>query len=90
MDIEFDAAKNAKNIEQRGIGFDRFADMDGTLSMEDTRRDYGERRVRVFGQIDGSLHAAVITLRGDRVRVVSLRRANEREERQYEKAGQSS
>jgi uncharacterized DUF497 family protein len=44
----------------------------------------------VLGYIDGLLHAAVITPRGDRIRVISLRRANKREERAYAKERQSS
>ena len=58
-------------------------------SVEDARKDYGERRLRVLGHIEGQLHAAVITARGDAVRVISLRRANTREERAYEKERQS-
>jgi uncharacterized DUF497 family protein len=84
---EFDPAKSAKNRRNRGIGFERFAemDMDTAIAVEDTRRDYGERRLRVLGYIDGKLHAAVITPRGDTIRVISLRRANRREERAYAK-----
>ena len=41
------------------------------ISAEDTRADYGERRIRMLGPIDGRLHVAVITLRSDRVRVIS-------------------
>lgn len=87
MELEFDPAKNARNIRERGIGFERLADMDleHALALEDVRADYGERRVRLFGRIDGRLHAAVVTYRGDVVRVISLRRANKREERRYAK-----
>lgn len=90
--IEFDAAKNAQNIRTRGIGFERFAEMDieTAISVEDTRKDYGERRLRVLGNIGHLLHAAVITPRGDKIRVISLRRANRREERAYAKERQSS
>jgi uncharacterized protein len=90
--IEFDAAKNAQNIRTRGIGFERFSEMDleSAISVEDTRRDYGERRLRVLGYIGRLLHAAVITPRGDNIRVISLRRANRREERAYAKERQSS
>ena len=89
--IEFDPAKSAKNRRERGIGFERFADMDleTAISVEDARKDYGEQRLRVLGHIEGQLHAAVITARGDAVRVISLRRANTREERAYEKERQS-
>jgi len=90
--IEFDAAKSADNVRKRGIGFERFAemDLDRAISVEDTRKDYGEQRLRVLGDINGLLHAAVITPRGDRIRVISLRRANRREERAYAKERQSS
>ena len=92
MLIEFDPAKSADNRRKRAIGFERFADMelDRAISIEDTRREYGERRLRVLGFIDGRLHAAVITPRGEKIRVISLRRANRREVRNYAKARQSS
>ena len=90
--IEFDAAKNARNQRVREIGFDRFAemDLDTAVAVEDTRKDYGEHRLRVLGHIEGKLHAAVITARGETIRVISLRRANKREERGYAKERQSS
>jgi uncharacterized DUF497 family protein len=92
VELEFDPAKNARNIRERGISFERFADMDleTALASEDARSDYGERRVRLLGNIDDRLHVAVITYRGDKVRVISLRRANVREERTYAKESQSS
>jgi uncharacterized DUF497 family protein len=92
VQLEFDPAKNARNIRERGISLERFADMDleTAVAIEDARIDYGERRVRLFGNIDDRLHVAVITYRGDTVRVISLRRANDREERKYAKRSQSS
>jgi uncharacterized DUF497 family protein len=92
MLIEFDPAKSARNERERGIGFGRFAELEleTAISSNDTRRDYGERRIRVFGYIDGELHAAVMTPRDDRIRVISLRRANKREERAYAEERQSS
>ena len=92
MALDFDPAKNARNIRERGISFERLADMDleTAVAVEDARTDYGERRVRLFGSIDDRLHVAVITYRGDKVRVISLRRANDREERKYAKESQSS
>jgi uncharacterized DUF497 family protein len=92
MLLEFDLDKNAKNIRERGIGFERFADLnpETAIIVEDTRRDYGERRARVWGIIDQRLHVAIVTARGERVRVISLRRANAREERVYAKERQSA
>jgi uncharacterized protein len=90
--FEFDEAKSARNLKERGIGFERFADMDleTAVVVEDARTDYGERRFRLVGNIDGRLHVAVITYRGDVVRVISLRRANRREERKYAKESEPS
>ena len=90
--IEFDSEKSAKNLRERGIGFERFADLDvdTAIGIEDTRQNYGERRVCVLGHTAGQLHVAVITPRGDTIRVISLRRANEREERVYAKERRQS
>ena len=65
-------------------------DFETATAIEDTRKDYRERRLRVLGTIDGKLHAPVITPRGETIRVISLRRANKREERAYAKERQSS
>ena len=66
--IGFDPGKSSRNVLERGSGFERVADMDfaAAIAVEDTRQDYGERRVRVFGHIDGQLHVAVITPAGTR------------------------
>jgi uncharacterized DUF497 family protein len=84
--------RSAKNVRERGVGFERFADMEvaTAISVDDTRKDYGERRIRVLGKIGGELHSAVITPRSEKIRVISLRRANQREERAYAKERQSS
>lgn len=85
MLIEFDPAKQAKNLRDRGIGLDRFAelDFDTAISIEAQRKDYGEIRLRVLGYLEGKLHADVLTPRGERIRVISLRRARAREVRAY-------
>ncbi len=85
MKITFDPAKNARNISERGLSFEIIAalEWDSAMIKEDTRREYGERRFRVFGAIAGRLHAAVITPRGDAIHVISLRKANNREVKEY-------
>jgi uncharacterized DUF497 family protein len=87
MAITFDPAKSARNIAERGLSFERVADLDWDTAVitEDTRRDYGEPRLRVMGRLDGHLHAAVVTPRGEDLRVISFRRANRREIRRYGK-----
>jgi uncharacterized protein len=87
MAIVFDPGKNARNIAERGLSFERVADLDWDTAViiTDTRRDYGEPRLRVMARLDGRLHAAVVTPRGEDLRVISLRRANRREVRRYGK-----
>ena len=53
---------------------------------KDKRQDYGERRFRVLDCIGGRLYASVFTPRADKLHVISLRKANSREVRLYEKA----
>jgi len=85
MQIEYDEAKNAINIKDRGLSFElalRF-DWESSEVREDTRRDYGEQRFQATGFIGEHLHRLVFTLRGGKARIISLRRANKRERRQY-------
>ncbi len=85
MRITFDPAKNARNIAARGLPFELVANIDWetALIVDDTRRDYGERRRQVYGLIGQRLHIAVITHLGDAVHVISLRKANNKEVVRY-------
>ena len=86
MQITFDPAKNALNIELRGLSFEQVVDFEfetATYRM-DTRRDYGETRVRTFGYLDKRLHVLVFVEADSGIRVISFRRANKREVKQYE------
>ena len=87
MRITFDAAKNERNVAERGLPFDLVADLEWetALAEEDTRRAYGERRIRVLALLGDRLHAAVITYRNGAVHVISFRKANDREVRRYGK-----
>ena len=78
MRITFDPAQNARNIKERGLPFELVAQLDWerAVAIEDTRRDYGERRLRVLAFMGERLHTAVITMRGDAVHVISFRKAS--------------
>jgi uncharacterized DUF497 family protein len=54
------------------------------VSQEDTRKDYGETRIQVLAFLGNRLHAAVITIRGDALHVISFRKANRKEVKWYE------
>ena len=87
MPITFDPAKNARNIAERNLSFELVAQLDWetAAAVEDTRKDYGERRLRVLAYLGRRLHAVVITMRGDVMHVISFRKANDKEVRRYEK-----
>jgi uncharacterized DUF497 family protein len=87
MPISFDPDKNERNIAQRGLPFalvEEFA-WDRVRVLEDDRKDYGEIRLQLWGLIGGRLHIAVVTPRGEDLRVISLRKANTKEVKRYEK-----
>ena len=86
MRLTFDPAKNARNVRERGLPFELVARLnwETALAMEDTRKDYGERRLRVLAFLGERLHAAVITRRGNTIHVISFRKASKREVRRYE------
>jgi uncharacterized DUF497 family protein len=56
---------------------------------QDTRKDYGEERFIALGYIEKRLFSMVFTVRGDVLRIISLRKANNREVLDYEKYTQS-
>lgn len=85
MPIDFDPPKNARNIAERGLPFNLIERFDWATAeiLEDARRDYGETRFRAAGLIDGDLYMLVYTLRQDKGRIISLRRASRRERKSW-------
>jgi hypothetical protein len=51
--------------------------------IEDNRKNYGERRFLAFGPIGDRLHCVAFSVRGENIRVISLRKANSRELERY-------
>jgi len=51
MKLTFGPARNARNIAERGSSFECARNLGWVhaVVLEDTRKDYGERRFRVFG-----------------------------------------
>lgn len=59
-------------------------DWDRVLAKFDTRAEYGERRQIGYGPIGARLYCVVFVDRGERRRIISLRKANHREIERYE------
>jgi len=85
MNIEFDPAKDILNRTIHGLSLADAAEFDltGAKVLVDDRKDYGEIRYRAFGRMDGMGHCLVFTIRENAVRVISFRRAHEKEMRRH-------
>jgi uncharacterized DUF497 family protein len=81
MDIEFDPAKDAANIEKHGISLARAAEFELMAYVADDR--FSEPRFRLYGLIDGATYCVAGTDRDGIVRVISLRRAHAKEMKRY-------
>lgn len=87
MKIEFDDNKNQRNIRDRRLSFERAVDFDFSTAQvaQDERKPYPEARYITLGLIDARLHVLCFTPIDGGIRVISLRKANHREVKLYEK-----
>ena len=86
MSVSYDSNKNKRNIKQRGLSFDRVADLDwdNAWIYEDDRNEYNEIRFIAYSMLDKRLHFVCFTETKDGIRVISFRKANSREVKRYE------
>jgi uncharacterized protein len=86
MEFDWNPAKCAKNIVERGIDFADvivgFADP-GRKVAKDARKDYGEARYNMLAKVDGRVFHITFTERGRMTWIISARKANKREQRRY-------
>lgn len=89
MPFEWDENKNQLNIKKHGVDFEEAKELflnDSLWEIEDKRREYQETRFVGFGYIRNRLMNIVFTKRISGItRVISLRKANQREVKAYEK-----
>lgn len=87
MRVSFDPNKSSKNAIERGLPFDVVSEFDfsSALFTKDERRAYAETRYVALGLLHGRLHVLCFTETGDGIRVISFRKANDREVRAYAK-----
>jgi len=85
MDIEFDPLKSAANLAKHGIDFlDAQALWSDPSLLEIPARTTDEPRFLVIGQINRKHWSAVITYRGQTIRLISVRRSRLEEVQLYE------
>ena len=85
MRITYDITKRNKTLLERGLDFaDAKTVFSGHhLTAEDSRQDYGEVRLISIGLLKGRMVVLVWTPRGADRRIISMRKANEREQALY-------
>lgn len=88
MKIEFDPAKNERNERERGLPFAKVDSLEWETAQvaEDTRFPYPERRFVAVGYIGERLHVVCFTPIAGGIRVISFRKANDREVKRHEQA----
>lgn len=87
MKIEFDPSKREMTLLHRDLDLARAGEIfDGsTITVTDDRKDYGETRYISIGVLDERMVAVVWTWRATARRIISLRKANDREQKIYGK-----
>ena len=82
MRFTWDEKKRRSNLKSHGIDFiDAPRVFEGpTFTFEDDRFDYGEARYVAIGVIGKRLHVVVFADRHGVTRIISLRKANKREQ----------
>jgi uncharacterized DUF497 family protein len=85
MNLEFDQDKRDKTLLERGLDFARAAEVfEGVyFTGRDERFEYEEERFITIGKLDASLVVLVWTPRGKVRRIISMRKANDREKAFY-------
>ncbi len=86
MPNDWNPTKCASNIAKHGIDFAAAEHFEWATALvrADTRHHYGEVRLRAVGPIGERLHSLVFTIRRNATWIISLRRASDREIRDYE------
>ena len=83
MEIEFDPANDAANVEKHGVSLARTGGLEIVAVTETSRPGDGERRFRLYGLLQGTAYCAVLTWRDKVPRAISLRKANRMERKRH-------
>ena len=87
-EIEYDTDKRRNTLTARGLDFEDAPIVFSAprrITWQDNRHDYGEIREITMGELAGRMVIIVHTQRGPVTRIISMRKANEREQRWFEK-----
>ena len=83
MVYEWDETKRQINLGKHGVDFAQVEAFEWETALREPSTREGEARTFALGYIGERLHALAYVDRGDNVRIISLRKANLREENRY-------
>lgn len=86
MKIEWDEDKRLSDLAKHGVDFSDASEMFACpmLVGPDSRKEYGEARFIGYGHIRDRLMVVAFIRRGEAYRIISLRKANQREQKRFE------
>lgn len=84
-DFEWDERKRRSNLDKHQVDFARAARIfeDPNLLLEEDFGDYGEQRFQAIGSALDDVFFVVYTERGERIRLITARKATKNERRKY-------
>ena len=85
MQFEYDERKSETNLNKHGIDFDEVQELWSGDTVSFRADVKGESRYKVIGRIEGEYWAVIHTMRGERIRIISARRATANERSEYDK-----
>jgi len=84
MEFEYDPRKSASNLEKHGIDFEQAKGLwQDARALFVTARSTDEERFAVVAQLGEKSWTCIFTLRDQRIRIISARRARNEEEERY-------
>jgi uncharacterized DUF497 family protein len=86
MEFEWDPAKNRSNFAKHGFDFEdaRLVFEGFCFTFEDRRFQYGETRLITIGLLEGRAVVIAHSMRSESTRIISMRKANRREQKIYQ------
>lgn len=83
MDISYDPEKRKLTLEHRGLDMAQADEVFAGATIADDRKDYDEDRFITIGRLQNRMVILVWTPRGKTRRIISMRKANDREQALY-------
>src|SRR5215469_1229918 len=86
-DFEADPGKSASGFDKHAVAMvatAKIAFRGRLMRRQDTRKNYGEVRYQVLGEVYGKIYVIVYTPRVGKCRVISVRRADANEKAVYD------